>query len=402
MSPLQNKHILLGVCGSIAAYKSAELIRRLRDAGAEVRVVMTAGAMEFITPATLQALSGTPVRQALFDPAAEAAMSHIELARWADSIVIAPASANTLARLAHGLADDLLSTLCLASRAPIAVAPAMNQQMWAAAATQANIATLQSRGVTLLGPAVGAQACGETGAGRLLEPEPLMAALAGLFSAPVLAGRTVLVNAGPTYEDIDPVRYIGNRSSGKMGYAIAQAAAEAGARVILVSGPVALPCPAGVERVAVRSAADMYTAVMAQVGQADIFIAAAAVADYSPVLVATHKIKKSEEALTIELKRNPDILSSVAALPNKPFTVGFAAETHELERYARDKLSRKAIDLICANQVGLPGQGFDSEHNALQVFWQDGQRSFELSSKLQLARQLIDLIQQRLAGLSSA
>lgn len=392
MSALNDKHILLGVSGSVAAYKAADLVRRLRDAGAEVRVVMTAGACEFITATTLQAVSGAPVRQALFDPAAEAAMSHIELARWADTIVIAPASANTLARLAHGFADDLLSTVCLASGAPIAVAPAMNKQMWAAPATQANLATLKSRGVTVLGPAVGAQACGETGSGRMLEPEQIISQLIGRLAPQVLSGRTVLVNAGPTYEDIDPVRYIGNRSSGKMGYAIAHAAAEAGARVIMVSGPVSLPCPSGVTRVSVRSAAEMYHAVMAHAEEADIFIAAAAVADYTPVLVAEQKIKKDQEALTIELRRNKDILASVATLPNKPYTVGFAAETHDVERYARDKLARKGIDLICANQVGLPGQGFDSDQNALQVFWKDGQQSLGLDSKLALARTLIQVI----------
>lgn len=397
MGTLHNKHIVLGVSGSIAAYKAADLTRRLRDAGAIVRVVMTAGAKHFITPLTFQALSANEVRCELFDDAAEAAMGHIELARWADVILIAPASANTLARIACGMAEDLLSALCLACQAPVAAAPAMNQQMWANPATQSNIARLQQRGLHLLGPASGAQACGETGTGRMLEPEQIVDLLGELLAPKALSGRTVLVNAGPTYEDIDPVRYIGNRSSGKMGYAIAQAAAEAGARVVLISGPVSLACPAGVERIQVRSAAQMHDAVLAHASRADIFIAAAAVADYTPVLVAEQKIKKSEEALTIELKRNPDILSAVAGLKNKPFTVGFAAETHDMERYARSKLEKKHIDMICANQVGLPEQGFDSDLNALQVYWADGGQELALASKYSLARELIALVSLRFA-----
>lgn len=395
MTILHNKHILLGVSGSIAAYKAGELVRRLRDAGAEVRVVLTKGAQQFVTPLTFQALSGQVVRTELFDTAAEAAMGHIELARWADLILIAPASANVITRLAQGLADDLLSTLCLASRAPLALAPAMNNVMWQHPATQANLAVLKQRGATVFGPASGAQACGESGEGRLLEPEQLLPMIEAQFAPPLLAGRTVMVTAGPTLEDIDPVRFIGNRSSGRMGYAIARAAALCGARVILVSGPVALSTPAGVERLQVRNASEMYQAVMGHIAEADIFIGAAAVADYTPVLVAEQKIKKNAESLSIELRRNPDILTSVAALPDKPFTVGFAAETHDVEHYARAKLSQKKLDMICANQVGLAGQGFDSEQNALTVFWPEGSVELELQDKDGLARQLIELISQQ-------
>lgn len=396
MSILQNKHILLGVSGSIAAYKAGELVRRLRDAGGEVRVILSAGAAQFVTPLTFQALSGQPVRTELFDSAAEAAMGHIELARWADLILVAPASANVIARLTHGLADDLLCTLCLATHAPLALAPAMNNAMWQHPATQANIALLQQRGATVVGPASGAQACGETGEGRLVEPEQILHAIEACFAPPLLAGRTVLVTAGPTLEDIDPVRFIGNRSSGRMGYAIARAAALNGARVILVSGPVSLPAPAGVERLSVRSAGEMHQAVMARVAEADIFIGAAAVADYTPVLVAEQKIKKNAESLSIELRRNPDILATVAALPDRPFTVGFAAETHDVEHHARAKLSQKKLDMICANQVGLAGQGFDSELNALSVFWSDGEIDLALNDKDSLARKLIELIHQRM------
>ncbi len=373
MLELSNKRILLGVSGGIAAYKSAELVRRLREAGAEVRVVMTAGATQFITPLTLQALSGQTVRTELFDAQAEAAMGHIELARWADAVLIAPASANTLARLAQGLADDLLSTLCLATRAPLLVAPAMNHVMWEHPATQANMTTLRERGVHICGPGVGSQACGESGPGRMLEPAELIVELAQLFNVGALAGLRVLMTAGPTREAIDPVRFISNRSSGKMGYAIAAAAAEAGARVVLVSGPVALPPPERVECIYVESASDMQAAVMARVHDCDIFIGTAAVADYRPQAVAEHKLKKHTAALHLDLERTTDILAAVAALHPAPFTVGFAAETERLAEHARSKRMAKSLDMIAANWVNVPGQGFAVDDNALTLYWEGGE-----------------------------
>jgi phosphopantothenoylcysteine decarboxylase/phosphopantothenate--cysteine ligase len=389
---LTGLRVLLGVSGGIAAYKAAELVRRLRERGAEVRVVMTESATRFITPLTLQALSGHPVRTALWDEAAEAAMSHIELARWAQQIVIAPASANTLARLAHGLADDLLSTVCLASTAPLAVAPAMNHQMWAHPATQANIAILRTRGVTVLGPVSGDQACGETGPGRLLEPVDLLDALADARTPRVLPGVRVLITAGPTYEDLDPVRYLGNRSSGRMGFALARAAAAAGAEVTLIAGPSALPTSSGVNRVDVRSAADMALAVRAQIDAAQVFIAAAAVADFAPASTAAHKIKKSGGSMTLRLVPTIDILAEVGARKRRPFLVGFAAETRDLQRHARAKLAAKRLDLICANQVGLPGTGFEAEDNALLLLWPGGQRQLAQAPKMQLARVVIEEI----------
>ncbi len=389
MNCLSHKRVLLGVTGGIAAYKSAELVRRLREQGAEVRVVMTRAAHAFITPLTLQALSGQRVHSDLLDPEAEAAMGHIELARWADAVLVAPASADFLARLAQGRADDLLATLCLATQAPIAVAPAMNQAMWANAATQDNVALLSRRGIQVWGPAAGAQACGETGPGRLLEPTELLECVNGLFAGGTLAGRRVLITAGPTREPIDPVRFLTNRSSGKMGYAIAAAAVEAGAEVVLVSGPVSLACPPGVMRVAVEDAQQMYEAVLAQAGTADIFIATAAVADYRPRQVATSKIKKEAATLTLELERNPDVLAAVAALSQAPFTVGFAAETDDLEAHARRKRLAKGLDLVAANWVGAPGQGFDSDDNALELFWEGGQESLPQAPKTRLARQLL-------------
>jgi phosphopantothenoylcysteine decarboxylase/phosphopantothenate--cysteine ligase len=392
--------VLLGVSGGIAAYKAAELVRRLGDAGAQVRVVMTAGAQQFITPLTLQALSGHPVRTSLWDPAAEAAMGHIELARWADQLLVAPASANTLARLAHGMADDLLSTLCLASQAPLAVAPAMNQQMWAHAATRHNLAILLARGVTVLGPEHGGQACGEFGPGRLLEPPEIVARLAALRVPGVLAGRRVLVSAGPTYEDLDPVRFIGNRSSGRMGFALAEAAAAAGAAVTLVAGPVHLPTPARVERVDVRSARQMHAAVLSRAAQVDVYIGAAAVADFRPSVVATAKIKKSGAgaAPALALEITEDILAAVAALPQRPFTLGFAAETGDVEAYARGKLERKRLDLIAANRVGEPGSGFDCDDNALLLLGADGWRhDLGRAPKRVLATRLVAIVAERLA-----
>ncbi len=392
MNELANQRILLGVTGGIAAYKSAELVRLLRRAGAEVRVVMTEAAGEFITPLTLQALSGQPVRQALFDPAHEAAMGHIELARWAGQVVVAPASADFIARLAAGMADDLLATLCLATTAPILLAPAMNHRMWLAPVTQENVQRLKGRGVHLVGPACGEQACGESGPGRMVEPAEIVATLcAGPQSGP-LAGVRVTVTAGPTREALDPVRFISNHSSGKMGFAVAAAAAAAGAKVRLVAGPVNLPTPAGVARVDVESAAQMLTAALADPGE--IFIACAAVADYRPAQVASEKIKKCTETLSLQLRRNDDIVATVAALLNRPFTVGFAAETEKLEEHARDKLARKKLDLVAANWVGTKaaGGGFDSEENALELFWRGGQRSLERGSKARIAAQLIEEI----------
>ena len=385
--------VLLGVTGGIAAYKSPDLVRRLRDRGADVQVVMTAGAREFVTPMTFQAVSGHPVRTDLWDPNAEAAMGHIELARWAELVLIAPASASFLARIATGQADDLLATLCLATEAPIAVAPAMNRLMWANAATQENIATLRSRGIAVLGPAEGDQACGEVGAGRMLEPTELadlaMRRLGGKSGA--LSGTRVLITAGPTRERIDPVRFISNRSSGKMGFAVAQAAQEAGASVVLVSGPVALPTPHGVRQVNVESAEEMLRAVIAEVDGADIFISTAAVADYRPSEPATQKIKKVADSLEVRMERTVDILATVAARPKRPFVVGFAAETNAVEEHALAKLERKNLDMIAANEVGHD-KAFERQDNELLVLWKGGRRELGRGLKSSLARDLIALI----------
>lgn len=399
MSDQTNKRVLLGVSGGIAAYKSPDLVRRLRERGHEVRVVMTHAAQNFITPLSLQAVSGQMVHTTLLDEHAEAAMGHIELARWADAILIAPASADIIARLAHGLADDLLSTLCLASESPIVLAPAMNRLMWAAPATQANVKILRGRGVRLLGPGSGDQACGEVGEGRMLEPAELASELEALLVAdsgePGLAGLGVLITAGPTREAIDPVRYISNHSSGKMGYAVAAAARAAGASVILVSGPSNLPAPPGVERVNVESAAEMLDAVMARVEGCDIFIAAAAVSDYRPAERAEQKIKKKARALEIALVRNADILAEVACVEHPPFTVGFAAETEKLEAHAREKLVRKSLDMIAANTVGEPNIGFGVDTNRLRVFWKDGEADLGEASKTALAQRLVALVTER-------
>ncbi len=390
---LNGKRILVGVTGGIAAYKSADLVRRLGEAGAEVRVVMTRGAQAFITPLTLQAVSGHPAHTELLDPQAEAGMGHIELARWADQVLVAPASAHFLAKLAHGLADDLLSTLCLATEAPLSVAPAMNTKMWANAATQANVRLLTERGVRLLGPAAGDLACGEIGAGRMLEPVELVAGLDG--AAPgALQGARVLVSAGPTREAVDPVRFLSNRSSGRMGYAVAAAAVRAGARVTLVSGPVALAPPPGVEHVGVESAAEMFQAVLGRVADCDIYIGAAAVADYRPAQPVGAKIKKEQAELALALERTDDILAAVAACTPGPFTVGFAAETDQVQAYARAKLERKGLDMIAANQVG-PGQGFETATNALTVMWQGGACDLPDAPKERLAEQLVSLIAER-------
>lgn len=392
--------ILLGVSGGIAAYKAADLVRRLRERGAEVRVVLTENAERFVTALTFQALSGEPVRSSLWDSAAEASMGHIKLARWADRVLIAPASADLIARLAQGQADDLLSTLCLATEAPLHLAPAMNRVMWEHPAVQANLATLRARGATVLGPDSGSQACGETGAGRMWEPEAIAAAVLAPPPDPavaaVLGGRRLLLTAGPTVEDLDPVRYLGNRSSGRMGYAIAAQAQRLGLQVTLVSGPVNLPAPPGVERVAVRSAEAMREAVMARVAQADLFIATAAVADFRPRAASPEKIKKrGDGGLTLELVQNPDILAEVAARQDRPFVVGFAAETQDVERYARDKLERKRLDMIAANRVGEEGSGFDADCNALSVLWPGGAAEIARADKAEVARHLLALIAQR-------
>lgn len=397
---LTGRRILLCVCGGIAAYKAVELVRRLREAGAEVQVAMTENAQRFVGAASLQAVSGVPVRGTLWDEAAEAAMGHIELARWADRVVVAPATADMLAKLAHGLADDLVSTLCLATTAPIAVAPAMNNRMWLHPATQANVATLRSRGVLVIGPDDGAQACGEFGPGRLREPPDIATALTEADAAAQdLAGVRVLISAGPTFEDLDPVRFIGNRSSGKMGFAIAAAAARRGAEVTLVAGPVSLCTPAGVRRVDVRSAAQMRDAVLGAL-PADVYIGAAAIADYTPRVVSPQKIKKtaqSGDGLTVELVRTPDVLAEVAAHAQRPrVVVGFAAETHDLEHYARDKLVRKRLDMIAANQVGREGCGFESDDNALTVIDAETSHALGPGPKTVLADALLALVKARL------
>jgi phosphopantothenoylcysteine decarboxylase / phosphopantothenate---cysteine ligase len=395
---MQGKRVLLGVTGGIAAYKSPDLVRRLRERGAEVQVVMTAAAREFVTPTTFQAVSGRTVRTDLWDAAAEAAMGHIELARWADLVLIAPASADFLARLTAGQADDLLSTLCLATEAPIAVAPSMNRVMWANAATSANVATLLKRGVQIFGPAEGDQACGEIGAGRMLEPIDLADRVGSLLvRGGPLHGRRVLITAGPTRERIDPVRFISNRSSGKMGFAVAQAVREAGAEVILVSGPVSLATPAGVRRIDVESAADMLDAVMREVPGADIFISTAAVADYRPATAAEQKIKKTSDRLDLSMERTADVLATVAARPDRPFVVGFAAETESVEQHARAKLLKKNLDMIAANEVGHD-KAFDCEDNQLIVLWRAGRRELGKASKLTLARELVALIAESFAA----
>ncbi|WP_088331446.1 bifunctional phosphopantothenoylcysteine decarboxylase/phosphopantothenate--cysteine ligase CoaBC [Lacimicrobium sp. SS2-24] len=393
MASLTGKKVLLGITGGIAAYKTPDLVRKLKAKGADVRVVLTASAKEFVSPLALQAVSANPVSTDLLDPAAEAAMGHIELARWADIILIAPASANSIARLSAGLADDLLTTICLASQAELVIAPAMNQQMYNATATQHNLQTLRSRGVRQLGPAAGEQACGEVGPGRMPEPQELADALVLQSDVKALSGVCVMITAGPTQEALDPVRYLTNHSSGKMGYALAQAAAEAGAQVILVSGPVSLNAPDTCELRSVYSAEQMLDAVMQDISKVDIFIGCAAVSDYRPVASEAHKIKKTEtDKLTLTLIKNPDILANVAALPAPPFTVGFAAETQKVKQYAQHKLAAKKLNMIAANDVSEKGIGFNSDSNALSVFWQKGETSLPVTDKLNLARQLVQLV----------
>ncbi len=391
MQRLRGKQILLGITGGIAAYKSAELTRGLKKAGAQVRVVMTAAAREFITPLTLQALSGHPVHTDLLDPAAEAAMGHIELARWADLVLIAPASADFLARLAQGQGDDLLATLCLATRAPIAVAPAMNQAMWQAASTQHNIALLRGRNVAIWGPAEGEQACGESGPGRMIEVDELLRSAAESFESGLLTGLKVVVTAGPTREAIDPVRYISNHSSGKMGYALASAAAEAGAEVVLISGPTMLATPEGVRRVDVTTACQMLDATLAELDGCALFIATAAVADYRPQQAAMQKIKKrqGEESLTLTLVRNPDIVATVDRQTPRPFTVGFAAENEQLLAHARAKLIDKKLDLVIANDVSDSRIGFNSDQNQVTLVSAAGELELPCLAKGRLAHELI-------------
>ncbi|EJO9874232.1 bifunctional phosphopantothenoylcysteine decarboxylase/phosphopantothenate--cysteine ligase CoaBC [Vibrio vulnificus] len=396
MQTLAGKKILLGISGGIAAYKCADLTRRLKERGAEVQVVMTKAAKEFITPLTMQAVSGRPVSDSLLDPAAEASMGHIELAKWADLILLAPATADLIARMAAGMGNDLLTTLVLATDAPVAVSPAMNQQMYRNVATQENIATLSRRGMEIWGPAAGEQACGDVGPGRMLEPMQLVALCEQFFQPKPLQDKSILITAGPTREAIDPVRYITNHSSGKMGYALAQAAMQLGANVTLISGPVSLPTPVNVNRINVDSAQEMYDAVIAQASDHDIFISCAAVADYRPATIAEQKLKKTDDSdeMTITMVKNPDIVASVSAMTeNRPFTVGFAAETNDVEVYARRKLEKKKLDLLCANDVSVEGQGFNSSDNAITLYWSQGEKALPLNSKAALSVEILKQIQ---------
>ena len=388
---LANKRILVGVTGSIAAYKSAELVRRLREAGAQVRVAMTENAQRFITPLTMQAVSGHPIHTELFDLQAEAAMGHIELARWADLILVAPATADFMVRLAHGNADDLLTTLCLASKAPIALAPAMNQGMWNHTLTQENLQALQQKKVYILGPAEGSQACGDVGMGRMLESVDILKQVNEIFATGKLAGKKVVITAGPTHEAIDPIRFLSNASSGKMGFALACALREAGANVTLISGPVSLSKPTGIDYISVTSAQEMYESVMKCIENCDIFFAVAAVSDYRSQVIAPQKIHKNEETMHLILERNPDIVSSVGRLTNKPFIVGFAAETHDVLTSARNKRQKKNMDLIIANQI-TKEQGMGSDDNAVTLISSTDEVSFPLTTKSKLARQLVAII----------
>ncbi|MGE4501544.1 MAG: bifunctional phosphopantothenoylcysteine decarboxylase/phosphopantothenate--cysteine ligase CoaBC [Thiomicrospira sp.] len=408
--------VLVGVTGGIAAYKALELVRLFIKAGHQVQVVMTAGAKQFIQPLSFQALCGHKVRDSLFDLEQEAGMGHIELARWADVIVIVPASADVLARLRVGMADDLLTTLCLATDRPIVFAPAMNRLMWANAATQENVQVLQQRGWQMIAPASGEQACGETGVGRLAEPETIFEFVSTRFSAHSestrpghlenddisqswWSGKKLLITAGPTFEDLDPVRFIGNRSSGKMGFAIAQIAAELGAEVTLISGPVSLPTPPNVQRINVRSALQMFDAVQQHYAQADVMVGAAAVADFRLAEVAEHKIKKTADSDTLQLTlvKNPDIIAWVAQQPNKPFVVGFAAETQNVIEYAKDKLQRKGLDMICANEVG-DGKGFETDTNALTLITAEQTQALAPSAKRDQAQALLAFVAERLVS----
>jgi phosphopantothenoylcysteine decarboxylase/phosphopantothenate--cysteine ligase len=396
MAHLFNRNILLGISGGIAAYKSAELVRQLQELGASVRVVMTRGAQEFITPLTLQALSGNPVHTELLDEEAEQGMGHIELARWADLLLIAPATADLIARLAAGRADDLLTTVALATSAPMLLAPAMNQQMWKDPATMANMATLEERGVRAFGPAAGVQACGDVGPGRMEEPEAIARRASEMFESGLLDGKRVVITAGPTRESLDPVRYISNHSSGKMGYALAEAAALAGARTTIISGPVALQAPEHVTVEPVNSALEMLAASERLLPECDIYIACAAVADYRPADIQAQKIKKGSDTMTLQLVKNPDIVTTIARSEQRPFTVGFAAETQNVVDYARGKLERKGLDMIVANDVSDDSIGFNSDQNAVTVLWPGGEAVLEKADKRALARQIVALIAAKL------
>ena len=397
MSGLTNKRILIGITGGVAAYKIPELVRRLKDHGAEVQIVMTPAAKSFITPLTLQAVSGKPVADSLLDESAEAAMGHIELARWADLVVIAPASADFIARYTVGMGNDLLSTLCLATTAPVAIVPAMNQQMWQAQATSHNMSVLQSRGNPVWGPGQGSQACGEVGPGRMIEPADILNHIQNWFAqSDLLQGYRVAITAGPTREALDPVRYISNHSSGKMGFALAEQAAMMGAEVTLISGPVNLPTPAGCKRINITSADEMLEQALSVSTEQDLFIGCAAVADYKAAHIAPQKIKKQGGEVQLTLTKNPDIIASVAAQTPRPYMVGFAAETENVEQYARTKLQKKGLDLIAANDVSQPDIGFHSEKNALTVFWDSGSEQIATANKTIVANQLLTIIHQRI------
>lgn len=400
MVQLLDKRVLLIVSGGIAAYKTPEYVRRIKERGAEVKVIMTSGAKAFITPLTLQAVSGEPVADDLLDPAAEAAMGHIELAKWADIIVVAPATADIIAKMTAGMASDLATTLLLATPAQVAICPAMNQQMYAHPATQANLKTLASRGVAIWGPAQGEQACGDVGPGRMLEPMQIVELTEQIIQSKQqpFAGKTITITAGPTREAIDPVRYISNHSSGKMGFAIAQAAKELGAEVNLITGPVNLSSPSGVKRHDVVSAVEMHQRSIELAPQSDVFIACAAVADYRPASIAEQKIKKTDkDDMTVAMVKNPDIVADVAALAERrPYVVGFAAETQNVEHYAKDKMARKNLNMICANDVSISGQGFNSDQNALKVYWNNGSKDLPLNSKKDLGKALLTLIHTQL------
>lgn len=397
MTNLTNKKIVLGITGGIAAYKCAELVRRLKDAGCEVKVVMTESAKHFITPLTMQAVSGETVSDSLLDPSAEASMGHIEFAKWADLILVAPATCNIIAKMAAGIADDLLTTLLLATPAKVAVAPAMNQQMYAHAATQANLATLKARNVLIWGPGKGEQACGDIGAGRMLEPHELVALCTAKEQPQLLAGKTITITAGPTREPLDPVRFISNHSSGKMGYALAEAALQFGAKVNLISGPVTIKAPTGVNLINIESAEELLTESLTYAPQSDAFIGCAAVADYRAASIATQKMKKQGDELTLTLTKNPDVIAAIANLTqNRPYTVGFAAETQNVESYAKGKLQNKNLDMICANGVSKSGLGFNSDHNALTLYWHNEQLELPTTSKVEIARKVIEQLAKHL------
>ncbi|PKG62308.1 MULTISPECIES: bifunctional phosphopantothenoylcysteine decarboxylase/phosphopantothenate--cysteine ligase CoaBC [Pseudoalteromonas] len=397
MTNLTNKKIVLGITGGIAAYKCAELVRRLKDSGCEVKVVMTESAKHFITPLTMQAVSGETVSDSLLDPSAEASMGHIEFAKWADLILVAPATCNIIAKMAAGIADDLLTTLLLATPAKVAVAPAMNQQMYAHAATQANLATLKARNVLIWGPGKGEQACGDIGAGRMLEPHELVALCIAKEQPQLLAGKTITITAGPTREPLDPVRFISNHSSGKMGYALAEAALQLGAKVNLISGPVTIKAPTGVNLINIESAEELLTESLTYAPQSDAFIGCAAVADYRAANIATQKMKKQGDELTLTLTKNPDVIAAIANLKqNRPYTVGFAAETQNVESYAKCKLQNKNLDMICANDVSKSGLGFNSDHNALTLYWHNEQLELPTTSKIEIARKVIEQLAKHL------